>query len=505
VLAQFVLIVFAMFAVLSLVIDMGYARLTQAQMQNAADTAALEGMRKRDVGVLDPATGQTVDDPFASDCLRRAAANRLVHWVFDDDFNLTNGDPDYQFGAGPIIDVTDGVTNLHGLALLSVSDSPVYKPDLQLNQQNQVYGDMVSGRFCYNPDPAASENSLYALEDLTVCTEPQRADGPYARNDFNPSPTVPQPPADLPGCPPPDEPPPDPWPLPGSGSLTGVDDSAFLVRLRRSNELQDFGGQTEPSVASSGPSLPLVFGRGTTIAGDDPSSSYSARRDGFTVRATAIAQVRPALHVGLPQTNPYQPGVTPFALRDTFVQTLNALGTAATINPANGVICAGAIPPVNIATCIATAPTAVGRFVDNLTDPSRTRWRTISTVGQALPATVPVACGSANSFAGYGPVYSPMSSGTNRIIGFTRIGLGQDRSTPARAANPCATVISRGVPLVAASNASASLVDGLPLPADAEPVDVTDLLDKNCPAPIPGCTAVGRVNYGPVLVPVLAR
>jgi len=36
VLAQFVLVVFALFAVLSLVIDVGYARITQAEMQNAA-------------------------------------------------------------------------------------------------------------------------------------------------------------------------------------------------------------------------------------------------------------------------------------------------------------------------------------------------------------------------------------------------------------------------------------------------------------------------------------
>ena len=60
-------------------------------------------------------------------------------------------------------------------------------------------------------------------------------------------------------------------------------------------------------MASSGPSLPLTFGKGTTIFGDDPSGGYSVRRDGLTVRATAIASVRPALHVGLPQANPVQP------------------------------------------------------------------------------------------------------------------------------------------------------------------------------------------------------
>src|SRR5262249_48697080 len=109
----------ALFAILSLVIDVGYARLTQVQMQNAADSAELEGLRNRDVGVFNPATGQTVDDPFASDCLRRAAARHVVQRVFDDDFDLTDGDA-YQFGAGPVIDLTEGgVTNLHALQIAS--------------------------------------------------------------------------------------------------------------------------------------------------------------------------------------------------------------------------------------------------------------------------------------------------------------------------------------------------------------------------------------------------
>ncbi len=489
-LAQFVLIVFALFAVLSLVIDVGYARITQAEMQNAADAAALEGLRKRDVGVLNPATGQTVNDPFASDCLRRSAAHRLVSWVFDDDFDVAGGDPDHQFGAGPIIDLTDGVTNLHALQTITVPDSHVYKPDLQINQQNQVHGDMVSGRFCYSADPAASEGLAYADPETIVCTAPQRGSGAYARNDFNPNLTAPQPPVALSGCPPPDDPPPDPWPLAGSGSLSGVDDSAFLVRLRRSNEFQDVG-QTEPDVASGGPSLPLVFGRGTMIFGDDPSGGFSVRRDGLTVRATAIAEVRPALHVGLPQTNPSLPGATPFALRDTFVQTVNAAGLPVTINPLNGVICSGVIPPGNIATCIVTAPTAVGRFVGNQ--------RAIDTVGQALPAAAARPCGLPTpfSFSGYGPVFSLMTSGGNRIVGFTRIGLSPD---PSRPANPaaCASVISRGVSLVAATNATAILPDGVPLPAAAQPADVGELLDKNL-------VRNGAVNYGPVLVPVLAR
>jgi hypothetical protein len=425
VLAQFAFIVFAMCAVLSLIIDIGYARLTQAQMQNAADSAALEGLRQRDV---------VPGDAGASDLRRRAAANRVVHWTFDDDFDSTNGDPDHQFGAGPIIDLTDGVTNLHALQTVSVPEVRVYKPDLQLNQENAARGDMVSGSFSYSAESVPPE------------------DPEYVRNDFAP----------------------------------GAANSAFLVRLRRSNEFRDLAGQTELDVASSGPSLPLVFGKGTLIFGDDSALAYSPRRDGLTVRATAIAAARPALHVGLPQPQsiPPLPGVMRFALLDTCIE--NATGAPVTINvtvnPATGVISRSVAgpPPCPVAGSI------VGRFV---ADPT-----TISTVGRIPPpAPVAVACLSVNSSVGYGPVYSVMSSGTSRIIGFARTSWTRNPCPFAPGAAFTAT-ISRGTSLVAASNATVNLIGGLPLPANTRPADVTELLQRN-----------GSVAYGPVLVPVLAR
>jgi hypothetical protein len=246
-LVQFALIVFALCALLSAVIDIGYARLTQGQMQSAADAAALEGIRKRDVGVRNPVTGVTVNDPFASDCIRRAAANRIVRYTFDDDLIPADGDADYQFGAGPVMDMTEGVTSAHALQIVSVPETHVYKPDPQLNQRNEVYGDMVSGRFCYTSDPVPSEGGTYELIDV-VCTEPQRGTGIYARNDFNPNLTSPGPPAALPECPAPDDAVPTPWPVGGTGTLSTVDDNAFLVRLRRSNEFQ--GSKARPSRAS---------------------------------------------------------------------------------------------------------------------------------------------------------------------------------------------------------------------------------------------------------------
>src|SRR5262245_61779223 len=99
-------------------------------MQTAADAAALEGLRYRDVGVINPATGQSVPNAFASDCIRRAAANRIVRATFDDDLDPTAEDPDYQFGAGPIIGLTEGETSLHAMQTMSVGESHVYEPNL---------------------------------------------------------------------------------------------------------------------------------------------------------------------------------------------------------------------------------------------------------------------------------------------------------------------------------------------------------------------------------------
>ncbi len=488
-LVQIALIVFALCGLLSLVVDIGYARLTQGQMQSAADAAALEGLRQRDVGVRNPVTGVTVNDPFASDCLRRAAANRIVRRTFDDNFDPVDGDAGYQFGAGPVVDLTEGVTSVHALQTISVPDPHVYKPNPQLNQQNEVYGDMVSGRFCYTSDPVPSEGGTYELQDI-VCEEAQRGTGPYSRNDFNPNLTSPGAPAALSECPAPDDVPPSPWPLGGTGSLSSVDDSAFLVRLRRSNDFPDLDGQTESGVGSSGPSLPLTFGKGTTIHGDDPGSDYSVRRDGLTVRATAIADARPALRLGVPQTNPATPSLSPFVLLDTCVQAPAAaqptapVTIAVTINPLTGVMTrtAPAAGP-----CPAT--TAVGRFVANAA--------ALRSVGQ-IPAAAGVAttCAAAASFTGrYGAVFSQMSVGPNRVIGFARLDFTRVATCPANATLPFTATITRLPSAVAAANATAILSGGFA--AGVPPALVRELVQKNL-------RRTG-VDYGPVLVAALAR
>ncbi len=477
-LVQVAFFVFALCGLLSLVIDVGFTRLTQVQLQTAADSAAMEGLRTRDITVRN-AAGAAVIDPYASDCLRRAAANRMVRWTFDDDFNVANGDGEYQFGGGPNIELSEGVTSLHALQSISVPAARTYKPDVQFNQENVAYGDMVSGRFCYTDDPLPAEGAEYSTQQI-VCTEPQRALGTYARTDFNPNDTSPRPPNAISECPGVDDDVPNPWPVGGTGSLRTADDSSFLVRLRRSSEFVD----PEAGVASSGPPLPLLFGRAALVEGD-AASGYSVRRDGFTVRATAIADAMPALQVGLPPTNGI--GVTPFTLVDTYVAAMPATAAQITIDPTRGAVCAGL-------TCVAATP-LIGRFIDALTDPTRARWSRVASVGSILTAATPLNCNAIGTRNGYVPVYSTMIGGTVRVIGFTRIALAQD---PARANNTCAKTLTRSTSLVATTNASATVTDGLPYGVTATAAQIRELFDKNR-------VRTGRLNYQPVLAPALAR
>jgi len=457
VLVQVAFVVFALSAMLSLVIDLGYAHLTQGQMQSAADAAAIEGIRQRDA----------VPNPAAADAARREAVNTVVGWTFDDNFDPTDGDVDYQFGAGPIIDLTEGATSLHGLQMSSVPEQHVYKPNLQANPGNAPEGDMVSGRFCYSADPLPSESVAYEMQD-TVCGQPQLGAGTYTRNDFNPG---------------------------------GANPNAFLVRLRRSNEYQDLEGRTDPDVGSSGPSLPLTFGKATTIHGDDPAATYSVRRDGLTVRATAIAETRPALHLGVPQAG--QLAIAPFVIRDTCLQSPTGapIAVPVSINPTNGVMtrngpgappgCGPADGPAGwfIANPAAPVPAALAATIRTVGAPVLVSQNL--TPCQVVPQTIATR---------YVAVFSQMNTPPTRIIGYARVSLTRQALCPGPgrggAPPPFTATIQRMASIVAPANATAMLPTGFA--AGVPPALITELLDKN----------LGRnsgVNYGPVLAPVLAR
>ena len=213
VLVQAALLIFAMMAVAAIVVDLGIVRATQGSMVVAADAACLEGLRGRDVlGV----------PGIASDLARRTSASRFAAGVFDADFDPMTANTDLALGAGPQIET--GVAGLSNPAGGLLTTNGTYLPVLQLNEgANEAHGDMVAGTFTQNPGSADwhAESSV------------------YSRQDFLPL---------------------------AAGSAPGA--SAFLVRLRRSNDSE--GLDQLPGVSSSGPTLPFLFGLGTPLGAADP-------------------------------------------------------------------------------------------------------------------------------------------------------------------------------------------------------------------------------------------
>jgi hypothetical protein len=249
-----VMLLAGLMALAGLVIDVGLARVAQRQMQTAVDAAALEGLRYRD-------EAPTWDSSQPPDEFRRQQASQIVEWVFDDDFDTTNGDP-LQFGAGPVLELSGGYGSeeLAGSQLLEVPDTPVYKPAdeaaLELNAADAVQGDMVAGDYVEASDSGAPENYSHR----------ERSD--YSRDDFIPAHT---------------------------------DRSAFLVRMRRTST-RDQNARSE-GISSSGPPLPFLFARGSLMSPTNAVNDYQPRVHGLTVRATSIADAQRAKSVGVPQNN----------------------------------------------------------------------------------------------------------------------------------------------------------------------------------------------------------
>jgi Flp pilus assembly protein TadG len=249
-LVLFVMIVFGLMGLAALVIDMGFARLAQRQMQTAVDSAALEGLRWQAASATDP----SVPDP-------RQQASQVVADLFTD---YVDSGAAVQYGAGPVVNFTGGVgpADMAAGQTIVIPNPPVYQPKradgtpgLELNPSNAAAGDMVAGT--YNPGQPSAEADDYARADFTPAT---------------------------------------------SGSSTG---NAFLVRMRRTNNTN--GLDQEPGVSSGGPTLPLLFGRGSLMARSGGNGQLSVA-SGITVRATAIAGAGTARTVGRPNAAASLPG-----------------------------------------------------------------------------------------------------------------------------------------------------------------------------------------------------
>ncbi len=152
-----VLVLFALFLVgflglAAATIDLGVARASRLTMQNAADAAALEGLRWRDA---------LPDDPQAADALRRVRAAEFARRLTRVDASLPLVTPD----AGQPLVATLGI------------DASVWQPRLELNLENQVHGDLVAGTWL--PSTLSSADPAYAAALLHF----EGSD--YLRSDFD--------------------------------------------------------------------------------------------------------------------------------------------------------------------------------------------------------------------------------------------------------------------------------------------------------------------------------
>lgn len=268
----YVMVLFAMMicgimAMAALVIDIGFARLAQRQMQSAADSAAIEGLRFRDTL---PPMAQTQDLEME----RRVRASQQVSQVFDDNLLADSSDP-FNYGAGPIIRFDDrGDDGVYANEFIYSEDNPstndpeigslpkvpVYKPKLAINLADDSRGDMVAGNFDsvnVNPKFDNTKTSRGHNEYRDPGTDE------YIRRNF----TIPP---------------------------VGDPANAFLVRIRRTDETFS----PDDAVGTSGETLPYLFGRGALMFDKDtPDDPRHLIRDGIKVRATAIADSRPVVRV----------------------------------------------------------------------------------------------------------------------------------------------------------------------------------------------------------------
>ncbi|QDU27037.1 hypothetical protein ETAA8_21210 [Anatilimnocola aggregata] len=263
----FAMLLFALFALAALVIDLGLVRLTQRQMQTAVDSAALEGLRFRD-GVpaawVDEDTSN--DPPFITgasphpplpqslpewegwyDEVRRRAVSDLVARQQAFDFDQRD-ETIATMESSPQIDP----------AFTAMLKRGIYHPELRQNTDNLASGDMVAG--IYDPNGSHTESDTFLRED-------------FAAN-------------------------------------TGTD--AFLVRMRRSNRLEDSG--LDPEVGSAGPPLPYLFAHPAILGGETDLVSKQHYQKGVTIRSTTISQTQKAKSVGVARLSDRLPGVLPITI-----------------------------------------------------------------------------------------------------------------------------------------------------------------------------------------------
>jgi hypothetical protein len=398
VMVVFAMILFGIMAMAALVIDIGFARLAQRQMQTAADAAALEGLRFRDHF---PPLPQSQD----LDEARRLQASITVSQLFDD--NLLADDADlFNFGAGPTVkfQARENDEGVHASEFIfdpenpppdpkigSLPKVPVYKPNLATNYvnnqtQDDSRGDMVAGK--YDPKmPNSNFDESRVSPSINEYIDPDT--GNYVGRYFTPN--------------------------------TGVPKNALLVRIRRT------GQSPGDNIGTSGATLPYLFGRGSLI-------DRQSIGNGIKVRATAIATTRPVVAIGLPVV-PNKAGAIPIAISNT--------------------AWSGSVPNLDSPILIDN----INHFWIDTPAPMPGKW-THRAIGEPLPASTSIPSGPF-AYEGYACIFETninvQELTQTRIIGFGFVRITDDPMNP-----PNGIVINRPDPgnqgsSIASGNATSRL------------------------------------------------
>lgn len=295
VMVLFVMLTVVILGTIGLVIEMGMVRATRERMQSGADSAALEILRERDYS---PA-GESYPDDKTRDHARRERNRHIAAWPFADEIlpeyteESVEG-PGLYIKMSSVFGAMDNEIN-RGLVIEEVGEGI---PTLRTNYSgilgtdsetlNEKRGDIVAGSFTGHESASAvgfGDNPMI------------RENGDYDRVDFE---------------------------LPANIEDTPYAD-AVLVRLRKTKPY-GFEGQSPwsddiPDVSSSGYTLPLIFGLGSTFLGAEPGEGYSIRHHGVPMRATSIAEARPAVRIGVADDSlgpEWSVGAGPLAIRFAF-------------------------------------------------------------------------------------------------------------------------------------------------------------------------------------------
>jgi len=148
VLVLFAILLFGIFAMATLVIDLGIVRVTLQQMQTAADSAALEGLRFRDEALIADGNAPTdggIDD-IAADNRWRAKASDWVARVYSEDSDTPR---QANFGSTQTLEFSGGFGDPQMFASQDIRVNPqAYSPSelhaLQLNFANDPDGDIYA-------------------------------------------------------------------------------------------------------------------------------------------------------------------------------------------------------------------------------------------------------------------------------------------------------------------------------------------------------------------------